>query len=527
MATIFVSKTGNDSTGTGSQGNPYLTIGKANTVATTSDMIRIRGGTYQEQNTWNQSGTALVPFTVMAHEDAGVREPVVIDGNNYALPGGASNPGGTYQYGTWYENNFVGLMTFNGSYVLCQGLKFQYSKGRGVEAEGLITAHTTNVTFRDLTVIHTRTSTVGVKYVDNVLVENVYTEDGANYAPFIRPTAGGQPNNHPAGVSFQVGFNLTVRNFTSKGHWGEGLMLNTIDGFLVELCWVCDMMSGNYYLHRAKNGTFRSNVGWFSDTSPYPPMAVGSAGSGVAMNNEDWRDDWGDRATYAYTWICANIDLYNNIMVACAPGFSILGGNTGAANQGFLGFSRIRHWNNTVIRPRDIGLRVGTQSQITNAQFINNAVHLGNFAGAIQTQFPNSNIAQNTRHHNAWSIAPEANAVGAGDVVGPLLLENPNILVSGPTGPILTNYVPKATSPIRNAGINLAGFTDDYYGDVRPSGAWSMGAIQYGGTAPPPPPPPPPPDPPPDPDPPVPPAGSEDARTAVPFTRTRKLRTFV
>jgi hypothetical protein len=46
MTTIYVSTTGNDSTGTGTIGNPYLTIGKAVSVVTTGGVINVRGGTY-------------------------------------------------------------------------------------------------------------------------------------------------------------------------------------------------------------------------------------------------------------------------------------------------------------------------------------------------------------------------------------------------------------------------------------------------------------------------------------------------
>src|SRR5437868_10561091 len=46
MATYFVSTTGNDTTGTGSQLNPYATWGKADSVALPGDTINVRGGLY-------------------------------------------------------------------------------------------------------------------------------------------------------------------------------------------------------------------------------------------------------------------------------------------------------------------------------------------------------------------------------------------------------------------------------------------------------------------------------------------------
>ena len=45
---LFVSPSGDDSTGDGSIGSPYLTIGKAITEATSGDVVRVRTGTYRE-----------------------------------------------------------------------------------------------------------------------------------------------------------------------------------------------------------------------------------------------------------------------------------------------------------------------------------------------------------------------------------------------------------------------------------------------------------------------------------------------
>jgi hypothetical protein len=52
---IFVSKTGNDSTGDGSSSSPYLTVGKAITEASSGDKISIGAGTYSEDITVNKS----------------------------------------------------------------------------------------------------------------------------------------------------------------------------------------------------------------------------------------------------------------------------------------------------------------------------------------------------------------------------------------------------------------------------------------------------------------------------------------
>jgi len=50
MSDIFVATTGNDTTGDGSVGNPFLTVDKAQTVGIDNDVIKIQNGTYDEGN---------------------------------------------------------------------------------------------------------------------------------------------------------------------------------------------------------------------------------------------------------------------------------------------------------------------------------------------------------------------------------------------------------------------------------------------------------------------------------------------
>lgn len=51
MPTFYVTKAGNDTTGDGSVGNPYLTMAKAETVASDGDTINVGAGTYEASHT--------------------------------------------------------------------------------------------------------------------------------------------------------------------------------------------------------------------------------------------------------------------------------------------------------------------------------------------------------------------------------------------------------------------------------------------------------------------------------------------
>lgn len=81
MSYIYVSTTGNDTTGDGSAGNPYATPGKAGSVMAGGDVLRIRAGTYNAPtNTSNVAGGYLTPPAGSAGA------PTVVEGYN-STPG--------------------------------------------------------------------------------------------------------------------------------------------------------------------------------------------------------------------------------------------------------------------------------------------------------------------------------------------------------------------------------------------------------------------------------------------------------
>jgi len=82
--TYYVAKTGNDITGDGSIGNPWLTIQKAANIAVASDTVYVKAGTYNEQVKVKNSGTAgnYITFKNYATDE------VIIDGNGILSNGG-------------------------------------------------------------------------------------------------------------------------------------------------------------------------------------------------------------------------------------------------------------------------------------------------------------------------------------------------------------------------------------------------------------------------------------------------------
>lgn len=73
MTIIYIDPAGNDSTGNGTSGNPYLSISKAHAVAVSGDTIRCLPGTYTEAS-WTSAGGALLSIT----------KSLTIEGDDYS-----------------------------------------------------------------------------------------------------------------------------------------------------------------------------------------------------------------------------------------------------------------------------------------------------------------------------------------------------------------------------------------------------------------------------------------------------------
>ena len=462
MAQIFVSTTGDNFTGSGAIGAPYATIQKGLDVAVSGDVVTVRGvrsgggqgtGVYKEAVRMTTAGVTLT-----AYFTAGVYETVWLDGDNYTLPAGTSQAGGTNSYGTWYDFNYTGLVAITASNCTVQGLRARYSRGGGFKANGTNAAtRISNIVFKDLHSEFCRCFGVNAQYVNNVSADNTNIYECVNYATFYRPTTKGYPGNHNSGFFYQTCSNATWTNSKVFGVWGEGMQLTAVLNCLVKNVEMGSCMSGGFYVHACKDTTLQNCISYYVASSAYG--AGQQAKAGFFINREDWSPQWGPELS------CDNIKLINCIGIGCERNFSLLGG------AGLALFSNIQFLNCVSVNPRKesagsiAGLFIANQAQLSNITVANCIFDNSGQPASALVSAPSS--AEISWHHNAWSSAPPAYASGTGDVVAADLgLVNSGAAVT--EGALaVANYKLKADSVCRFAGAVLAAVVDDFFGVVR------------------------------------------------------------
>ncbi len=114
--TYFVAADGNDTTGNGSIGSPWKTIGKAVSMVVAGDTIYLRGGqhNYSDTITISKSGTSANPITLQNYQD----ETVILDFSEEA-----------------YESKKRGI-SLSGNYWHFKGFTVQYTDDTGIRVTG-------------------------------------------------------------------------------------------------------------------------------------------------------------------------------------------------------------------------------------------------------------------------------------------------------------------------------------------------------------------------------------------------------
>ena len=423
-ASIYISPTGNDTTGDGSIGSPYRTLAKAGSVAVAGDTVYARGGTYSasHENLAAYSGAAGNPITFTNYPG----EHAVFDGTGHTFTSGES---------------ILDL----GNHVVVDGFEVKNNPA----GSGIVAWEVHDVTISNCIVHEVWGAGISV-HGDHIVAEGneVYR------AVLMNENGKHGGGGWSCGIVSQRGdnadasTNIAFRNNYVHDVWGEGINTYCTDGFTTEGNTVMNAYSVNFYLDNARNGVVRNNI---SFTTPEGEHRLkGALPQGIGMASERYRgwtpvDD-------------ENIQSYNNLIWRTSEGIRWW--------KDSAGYRNLKICHNTIIASERAGIQIDAGTNTSGNELQNNIVY-----GA----YVNDDLSYWVTSNNDWpdgvpTIGSHPNSFAADPLfVNPVQSDIPNGFRLG------------GGSPCISAGASV-GVTRDFFGtarDARPD----LGFHEYADTS--------------------------------------------
>jgi PKD repeat protein len=357
-----------------------------------------------------------------------------------------------------------GLLDFIGAkYIVWDGIDVKRSGGRGIRMFN----GAENITVKNVDITEPRSTAVLI-YSDYVRCENVYVQDGMNFAPFRR--APSQVNS--TGAFVIQNSNITLSGCTIDVNWGEHIYITAltsiVSNVLISDCTFFDSMGPLHVHGNIQNITIERCYFYRSATTPHflngeginvvglePPYGTVVAPKNVTIRN------------------C----IFSNLCSTASGSINI------APNHGSPLMENYTIANNTIINAEGAAFKTWGTANVKNLKFLNNIIYQTGSNARTNVSFVNT--AEVTADYNYWSSAPDnAFTSGANDVISAT-----SPVVNYQHNPArgqhdANNFRLSSSSSAINAGTNLsANFSDDYFGNVR-GATWDIGAHEYNGAAP-------------------------------------------
>ena len=395
-AAYYVATTGNNNN-PGTETQPWATLTYAESQLSNGDTVIARGGTYHETLCIN------VPNVTFQNYPS---ETPIIDGEG-TLPGGE-------QY-----NSLISISWFDGG-VIFDGFEVKNSTAIGIKFKD-----TGNNTVKNC-VIH------GVE-VSGIVVDtdahNTLIEDCKVYEHNLFWGEHGEPYDWGAGIITVRNHDTTIRRCEVYNGFGEGIDAGRkSSNVIIEYCVVYDNMSAQIYADVTKDIIIRYNLVYGTRNETYNLRCPDfTCGTGIGVSMEVSEPGYGDGA-----------NIYGNFVADCYSGL-------------IVDMTNAKIYNNTFVEANISDTRplLRIKNNLTDHIMKNNIFVQTN---GIIANVPNAGTYAN----NLWSKTPEADAQGAGDVIGdPLLVKTSgwNNLVSGAVRG--SGFALQSTSPAINVGIPL------------------------------------------------------------------------
>lgn len=420
-ATYYVSTTGNDGNN-GSSGAPFATIQHAVDQTVLGDIIKIRTGTYVEKLLIDTPNIEVMPDGTAS---------VTISGSGiYLAP-------------------YTPLVSVTGDGVTLRDLTVTTASERGIQ----VTSQ--NALLDGLTVNECGDRAISLNSATNVTVQ---------YCDISHSGLKNPPSSWPSTLGIVDSTNCNVIGNVVHQTYGEAINDLRSSGTLIEGNVVWDFFSCGIYLDNSRDSIVRYNIVYAtSDTTYWRTASKPSPGMGI--NNEPYPKGNPDPSFY-----CRDMMIYNNFVYNTGSLFSFWVASSTPNST----FTNITVANNTFVSELTgtvgaaaSGVTVSTLGTRTNCVFKNNIVQKN--VGPISPGTPAPGL---TFSYNNWSVAPDPDFSGTGDVVA-------NAQLQLGTGTPNENWIKLAgISPCIGAAQVVTGITDDFFGTARGSDP-DIGAYEY------------------------------------------------
>lgn len=425
----YVDTKGND-TNKGTLSSPWKSISKAAKTLVAGDTVYIRAGTYKEQVTPQNSGSALNGFiTYTAYPN----ETVTLDGSNGL---------------NWNWNGIFDLS--NRSYIQISGLRVINSAGFG-----FFMLNSSNVKILNNYTYSTQYSGIYNEDSDSITIDG-------NEVELANKDGGSQES-----ISIASGTNFIVSNNRVHGGGKEGIdAKGSVDN---------GKIFGNIIYDMARVGIYIDAWDSLSNNIEIYNNIVSDSKSQDSGASED-----GIRIGAEHGGVISNAKIYNNIVHKIAASAIVL---SNWKESGFKEptFKNISILNNTTYNcgTRDSSYGGGIDIQGASATGIiiqNNILSQNrNFPIRLSTGIPSANVTiSNNLIEKSGGTQASNSSTGVNAVIGRPLF----------TDPAVNDFHLQSTSPAINSGLSTGAPDKDFDLHSRPQGGQvDIGAFEYGSSS--------------------------------------------
>ena len=439
FAGIFVSVTGNDTTGNGSIANPFRSLSRASWAANPGDTIFMRGGTYISRQSVNgNNGSANQKITIVPYNN----ETVILDGTLSGI------------------NLYQAMLSVWKHYYTIKGIKIINSPGYG-----FYYAAVNNLNISGCEVYNSEGGIVR-GWGNNDTIENCIFRNNVLYnenAVLCNPNCnGGWFEGVGCGCDNTCTIqsrNLVIRNNKVSRTWGEAIYVIGCLDCIVENNEIFDNFSVNLGIGKSRNIIVRNNYIYNTNDSLNRPDGNNRANA-IYMANE--------LGFSTNDYYVDSIVIANNIIAGCRTGIRFWRDRINASDSNT--YSHVEIYYNVFSDLRDRIINIDSIPlpgiQPDGCRFINN----------IAFSAPNTSIIRNI---GAWIVTNNnwVNALPAFASPPSNFIDDPS-MINPVNGGSVNGFQLQPQSACAGKGIPVLNIQTDYWGTTRNPVAPTVGVFE-------------------------------------------------